>query len=365
MNRRTVIIGDSTHNTLSAVRSLGRAGIEQVLILKCHEDSCCVTKSKYLRHADVFHITQIDEALPILNALKTFDGEQRLMCTFDEAAMWVDAREEEFSEHFLTPARGNHIGNLFNKDAQCRLAAECGLTVPQSVNFSRKDSLDNIKIGYPILLKPLNSTRGEKDDIHICHNRDELNTALLEQSHCADFILQEFIDKEYEVNCLGMRNENGAFIVGGVKKLRHYPKITGACSFGLFQPIEKYNINLAGIDKFLKKANYHGPFSVEFLYRNGKYYFMEVNFRNDGLAWASTCAGANLHALYADPSRPRPRNIRPTYMMNYSIDLLYVKEGDISRWQWLRDFLRTSCFINISFRDLGPVLAYYRSKLEH
>ena len=27
---------------------------------------------------------------------------------------------------------------------------------------------------------------------------------------------------------------------------------------------------------------------------------MEVNFRNEGLAYASTCAGANLHAMYVD-----------------------------------------------------------------
>lgn len=50
-------------------------------------------------------------------------------------------------------------------------------------------------------------------------------------------------------------------------------------------------------------------------------------------------------------------------MMNYSIDLLYVKEGDITWLLWLKDFLKTRCFINICFSDLGPVLAYYKRKL--
>ena len=50
-------------------------------------------------------------------------------------------------------------------------------------------------------------------------------------------------------------------------------------------------------------------------------------------------------------------------MMNYSIDLLYVKEGRLSRRQWIRDLLRTRCFINVCFHDPGPVVAYYRQKL--
>lgn len=86
---------------------------------------------------------------------------------------------------------------------------------------------------------------------------------------------------------------------------------------------------------------------------------MEVNFRNEGLAYASTCAGANLNALYLDSSKKIDwRKFRKTHMMNYSIDLLYVKEGAITLWQWFRDFLKTKCFINICFSDLGPVMTY-------
>ena len=44
-----IVLGDSTNNTLSIVRSLGEAKIEQTLILKCDEDICLVAKSKYLK----------------------------------------------------------------------------------------------------------------------------------------------------------------------------------------------------------------------------------------------------------------------------------------------------------------------------
>ena len=41
-----IIIGDSTNNTLSIVRSLGEANIDQTLILNCDEDVCFVADSK-------------------------------------------------------------------------------------------------------------------------------------------------------------------------------------------------------------------------------------------------------------------------------------------------------------------------------
>ena len=50
IRRRAIIIGDSTNNTLSVVRSFGEAHIDQILILKCDEDICFVSKSKYLKN---------------------------------------------------------------------------------------------------------------------------------------------------------------------------------------------------------------------------------------------------------------------------------------------------------------------------
>ena len=81
---------------------------------------------------------------------------------------------------------------------------------------------------------------------------------------------------------------------GAVHKYRHWPPLVGAGAFGVFEIIEAFNLNLVGIEKFIQQSDYHGPFSVEFVHtRSGENYFMEVNFRNEGLAYASTCAGAN------------------------------------------------------------------------
>lgn len=179
---QVIIIGDSTHNTLSAVRSFGEAHIAQVLILVCHEDTCYVKYSKYLKANNLYVVSELDECMSLLEQLSHVKG-QYLMTTFDAAAEWVDAREAKLSEWFLTPCRGKQIGNLFNKATQCELAKLCGLDVPQSVVYDRETSLDGISLVFPLLTKPLVSSKGAKEDIHICKNIEELkiNSSLIIQ----------------------------------------------------------------------------------------------------------------------------------------------------------------------------------------
>lgn len=121
MINKVIIIGETTHKTLSAVRSFGEAKIPQILLLVCEHDICYVQHSKYLKHGNCHLASTLDECLQLLEELKQQKG-QTLMTTFDASAEWVDARESELSQWFRTPCRGNRIGGLFNKDAQCRLA---------------------------------------------------------------------------------------------------------------------------------------------------------------------------------------------------------------------------------------------------
>lgn len=362
--KSVIVIGDSTNNTLSVIRSLGIAKCSQTLILKTDDDFCNVKNSKYLRHSSIIRIDNIDELDKILDSIE--GNGQLLICTFDEAAMWVDEHEDALSKKFVTPCRGGHIGDLFNKEAQCRLAEECGLTVPKSQIFSRGDVRSKIGIDFPLLIKPIMSTGGEKSDIHICHNKSELEEALNLESSCYNFVVQEFIDKEYELDCIGVSTDEEVILSGAVRKIRHYPPLIGAGAYGVFIPISMTNVDVKGVEKFIRNSGYHGPFSVEFLHtKDGKNYFMEVNFRNEGLAYASTCAGANLHAVYVGAKKYDPRKVKSNYMMNYALDYLYVKSGDLSFKGWLHDFLRTRCFINFSFSDPMPTITHYLRKFSN
>lgn len=131
--------------------------------------------------------------------------------------------KQPFVPCHITPMKGRHLGNLLNKDEQCRLAENCGLTIPQSIIYNRNEDFPTVS--YPILMKPANSNTGEKSDIHICYCQKDVNKALSATSTCNQFIIQKFIEKEYEINLIGVSTVNGVYIPGGIRKIRHYPTI--------------------------------------------------------------------------------------------------------------------------------------------
>ena len=359
-NKQVIIIGDSFNNTLGLIRSLGEAKVGVVLLL-VGDDRLYVSKSRYLKAGKVYYLAKLEECLPIINQLYDSSKMQYIICSNDKAAHFIDANEEELSQHFFTPMRGKHLGNLMDKDVQCTLAEQCGILVPQSFIYDRGDEFPH-SCSYPILLKPTNSNLGQKSDIHICYSYDDVLQSLSQETSCTKYIVQEYIEKEFEINLIGVSTDRGVCIPGGIKKLRHYPTIYSPCSYGKYISCSALGIDTVPIERFMKEVGYRGPFSVEFLHTKGKNYFMEVNFRHDGLAYTATAAGANLLQVYIDVNSSEGK-IRDTYMMDLSIDYCHVKDGTISFFTWLNDFLRTGCQLNFNWRDPMPTLCYYWSKV--
>lgn len=361
--QQAIIIGDSFNNTLGLIRSLGEANIDIILFLVGKADRLCITKSRYLRGKKVYRIEKIEDCLPFLQQIVDGSKSQMIICTNDLAAQFIDLNEPELSKYYITPMQGHRLGNLMNKDVQCRLAEKCGFTVPRSFVYKRGDKLPE-NLAYPLLLKPINSNGGEKSDIHICKTFDDIERSLDQTSVCQDFIVQEYIEKEYEINLIGVSTSHGVYVPGGIKKIRHYPTIYSPCSFGFFRSIDKINIDTAPIIKFITQVGYHGPFSVELLHKGDKNYFMEVNFRHDGLAYTATAAGVNLPALLFKSDKDIPQQVQDIYMMDLSTDFCHVKDGNISLKNWLKDFWRTGCFLNYNKKDKQPTISYYKNKFK-
>ena len=358
--KQVIIIGDSFNNTLGLIRSLGEAKVDVVLLL-VGDDRLFVSRSRYLKGGKSFRLTSLEECLPVINQLYNSSKMQYIICSNDKAAQFIDANEEVLSQRFITPMRGKHLGNLMDKDVQCKLAEQCGILVPQSFIYDRGDEFPH-SCSYPILLKPTNSNLGQKSDIHICYSYDDVLQSLSQETSCTKYIVQEYIEKEFEINLIGVSTDKGICIPRGIKKLRHYPTIYSPCSYGKYISCSELGIDIAPIERFMYEVGYRGPFSVEFLHCNGKNYFMEVNFRHDGLAYTATAAGANLLQVYLEDNISVGK-IRDTYMMDLSIDYCHVKDGAISFFTWLKDFLRTGCQLNFNWRDPMPTLCYYWNKV--
>nr|MBD5376413.1 hypothetical protein [Bacteroides sp.] len=352
-----IVVGDSFNNTLGLIRSLGRAGINPLLIL-VGDDRLFVSKSKYVR--ETIRVGTVNEAMGKLHELRTNHRGAWIICSNDKAAEILDQNEAEFSRYYRTPMQGQRIGRLFTKSAQCELAAQCGVTVPQSVIYNRGESIPQLT--YPVLIKPNDSNRGEKADIHICSTRQELEKSLKKNSRCNQFIVQQFIDKDYEINLIGAVNEHGVAIPGGIRKLRHYPSPNGPCSFGVYEQIRSLPVDVEPLKRFVETTGYRGPFSIELLHADNTNYFMEMNFRHDGLAYAATAAGVNLLDFYINGKMEPEGNVKTTYLMDLSTDALHVREGRVSRWRWICNLLQTKCQLNFNISDPRPTVEYYRKK---
>lgn len=178
--------------------------------------------------------------------------------------------------------------------------------------------------------------------------------------------VQEFIEKEYEIMLLGcsLYGGNRVFCPVANKKIRHYPPTIGAGCYSISIDVAKSKELQQLADKFsiyMKDIEYTGNFPAEFLYSGGTYYFLEINLRNDGTSWLSTCSGYNLpdmvcRSFFDDNVLIGQYSFRPMYYMNILSDFCYVWNGSISFYRWIKQFGKNTCYSNYNSRDRKPFL---------
>ena len=176
--------------------------------------------------------------------------------------------------------------------------------------------------------------------------------------------IQEFIKKESEVMLLGCSINHGNDIVSNValQKLRYYPDVYSAGSYGFSLEVEKSPDLLElrrKVNQYLREIGYNGLFSAEFLKQQDKYYFLEVNLRNDGLSYVSTACGFNLPDIYvrmmSNEKFPHSRYSHKTFMTDY--DYRHVIKGEVSFSQWIKEaFPSVRCYY--SRKDIMPFIYY-------
>lgn len=367
MKSQIIVIGTNHHNTLGIIRSLGEEGLSPIVVLPNFKSNF-VTKSRYLNK--VIKFDKISDVIDIL--LRDYVNETNktiVICAEDASISMIDNHYDLLKDKFLLPnaKEQGRINYFLNKDNMRELAVKVGLTIPKSWYLKNGNTLPT-DIQFPCISKPCSSIVGNKAEICINNNIAELKVNTASDK---DFIIQLFIEKDYELNMVAMTyNHGNDFIIPGViRKIREYPVNSGSSSFSVLDDYKIYpEIDIEKIKAFVREIGYEGLFSVEFVVRDSIAYFLEINMRNDGNGYVPTSMGVNLHYLWCKylvgESIVVPSGLNtPHYFMADIRDWVHIVKGRVGIIQWLKDQRKTSCYLLYNKKDKKPFFTFVKEKM--
>lgn len=363
IQNKIIVIGGNHPNTLGLIRSIGENGIPVILMLEpCSTlEYCCLRFSKYIQKK--YFLKTEEEILEVLN--RDFSAEHEkpiILCASDAAISLLDAHYDELKDRFsfFNAGEQGRINHFMDKANMLQLADECGLTTIKTWYLNSQSAIPE-DLAFPCFVKASNSAVDGKVGIGLCDSREEL-VERLQLGH--EFLVQEFVEKEYElcINGFSYNHGNDVVILAACRKIRDYTDRQSM--FMVLEDIAKYPcIDVPTIKEYVKTIGYEGVFSVEFLCKEEKCYFLEINMRNDGINYLYTAAGMNIPYLFVKYAENKLSeedvngiSIKfPTYIMHHQ-DFADVIHHRISAIHWLKDLMRTRAFFVLNWRDSKPFI---------
>lgn len=377
---KAVVIGTDNHNSLGVIRSLGENDVlvNLIVITENISKKASIEYSKYVDKS--YRIKDADtELIPTLLEITKDDLDYKsiVFTTSDTVAKIVDDNKDILERTCIIPkinSEDKRLSQLLDKSYANKIAKEAGLEVPSSkiVNL-KENNLDIISIlKYPCIVKPVRSLEGQKSDIRKLTNEEELVLYLetLEKDY-ENVLIQEYIDgvDSRMIGLVGFVTQSGeVFITGIMDKLREYPLNTGSTSYGAFS-INKFNLEINKVKQFIKRTKYQGIFDFDFKYSDGKAYFIEMNFRNGALSYASTAAGVNIiYMWYLDAcgyniSKMKSYVDRDFKFMLEVRDFRHIFRGNMGLISWLKDLFHTDIFLVWDKTDVKPFIMKFLKRL--
>lgn len=370
-----IIFGNCLQNTVGLVRSMGEAGFRVNLLMEpCRKSDCFIRLSRYVKRID--YLDNIECAPQFLIENYASDKEKAIvLCGSDPTISLLDRNLDLLRPYFYIFNANDEQGRIsyfLNKNNTFELAEKCGLTL---INTYKVDNVNEIpaNLSFPCFMKGNNSVNSTKGDIHICYNLDEMKSCF---RHGVSYLVQNYIQKDFELNVIGFSIDHGNIVIlpGGIKKIRE--SLVRMGEYMELNDIDSYKgLNVEGIKNFVREIGYEGIFSVEFLCKDDTYYFLEINLRNDGLAYIYSAAGANYPLLWykycsGELQKNELNNVlikTPFYVMHEN-DMYNIVEGNVSIFRWVKDFIRSDAFLIMNWRDpmpfIGSTLIHVRQAIK-
>lgn len=295
MEYKIIIMGADHHNALGLIRSLGRMGLCCDVIPVGPVMDGFILKSKFVNEGHRCN-TSADAVSYLRDRYK--NDKVIVLTASDDVAVEVDRVYEELPDNIKIPNAKGRLPYWVNKQSMCILAEQVGLTVPKHITYNTGEPLPH-NIIYPCITKAISSIDGTKLDTHICYSEEELSEAMKRDGTCRTLIVEQFIEKEFEFQFIGLSLNSGAEIIIPGHSHIDWPEIENTNYFPYKVNDSSFQNTLEKTKEFIKETQYSGFFSVEFLRgKDGKDYFLEMNFRNDGNAICATDSGFNLPYIW-------------------------------------------------------------------
>lgn len=353
-----IVFAEDHYNPLGIIRSLGEEGIHPIVVLCCDKPHF-LHKSKYIGK---LHLCKtLEEGLKLIINLYGNDERKPFIYNGGEnIGILLDNQYEDLQTKFYLFNGKGTLARSMQKYENCLMASQCGISVPKEEYLDR-GSLPTT-LHYPVMTKASTSACGGnwKGDSFICDSPEELSKAYRKIK--SNWVLvQEFIVKENEL-CLDGISINGGediYIPYGCSYYRFTPESYG--NYMYFYPFIDKEL-FEKIHALIKLSKYSGVFCIEFLKgKDGKYYFLEVNYRNSGWSYAFTVGGFNLpfrwavstldNRLYLEDFNPR--NLFSA--MNDFSDLKdVIKTKGTGLFTWLKEYFSVDCHYYYNRKDSKP-----------
>jgi predicted ATP-grasp superfamily ATP-dependent carboligase len=261
---------------------------------------------------------------------------------------------------------------LMNKELQIKLAIKHKFNVPYSVCVSKPFCVPEAMV-YPCIVKPLISCMGDKRDILIAQNSEDLKDILENRvTFSESVIIQQFIQRDYEYCMMGCAFKNGhVYIPLTDRPVKFNHKLQDTSYINYIEPVTgEIAVEVEKIKTLMNEVGYVGLFSVEFMHDSNKdiVYFTEINFRNDGTNSFIVHCGVNLPYLHYQDLLDLPHKIYTPI----SESKKYIWEGihfsnlirnGISFREWFSDLKGVDGFLYYFKDDKAPFFYQFVNKI--
>lgn len=293
-----IICGADGYNTLGCVRMLGEQNVPFTLLLVCNKFEKSTLKSRYVK--DYIVVRSESEMVDILKNASVNGKKSVLIPTSDHIASALDINFNDLRNSYMFPhsSKQGDVTYYMKKDVQADIAKHAGLNVPYTVYYHRSDSIPH-DIPYPVVVKQEQSIEGRKREMLICNNKTELEHAINFLSDTHEMLIQQFVNKEYELLMIGCRFSDAKIWIPAVFKKDRWMLNGGDGSYGIISThINKWFNQYEEVKRMIMNMDYYGLFSIEFGVEKGKAFFYEVNLRNDGTSHYFNAAGIVMPYIY-------------------------------------------------------------------